>query len=99
KVVRQAVENAQDQKSTWRRGDLIVEITKELPDCLGGLERHQVTALVNELADAALQSGTETGVVRLTAANLVPLPPELTREDGLSVYARHGAVRYATEDH
>ncbi|MFD8242399.1 MobF family relaxase [Streptomyces albidoflavus] len=99
KVVRQAVENAQDQKSTWRRGDLIVEITKELPDCLGGLERHQVAALVNELADAALQSGTETGVVRLTAANLVPLPPELTREDGLSVYARHGAVRYATEDH
>ncbi|MFD4143052.1 MobF family relaxase [Streptomyces sp. NPDC058572] len=99
KVVRQAVENAQDQKSTWRRSDLVVEITKELPDCLGGLERHQVRALVNELADTALQSGTETGVVRLTAANLVPLPQELTREDGLSVYARHGGLRYATEAH
>ncbi|MEV8530241.1 MobF family relaxase [Streptomyces sp. NPDC052000] len=99
KVVQQAIENAQDQKSTWRRGDLIVEITKELPDCLGGLERHQVTALVNELADAALQPGADTAVVRLTARNLVPLPPELCREDGLSVYARHGARRYATEAH
>ncbi|MCX4707162.1 MobF family relaxase [Streptomyces sp. NBC_01373] len=99
KVVRTAVENAQDQKSAWRRGDLIVEITKQLPDCLGGLERDQVRALVNELADAALQSGTDTEVVRLTARNLVPLPQELCREDGLSVYARHGAVRYATKDH
>ncbi|MGW2426035.1 MobF family relaxase [Streptomyces sp. NPDC001709] len=98
-VVRTAVENAQDSKSAWRRGDLIVEITKQLPDCLGGLERNQVRALVNELADAALQSGTDTEVVRLTARNLVPLPPELTREDGLSVYARHGAVRYATKAH
>ncbi|MFF8432434.1 MobF family relaxase [Streptomyces sp. NPDC016566] len=99
KVLRTAVENAQDAKSAWRRGDLIVEITKQLPDCLGGLERSQVRALVNELADAALQPGTETGVVRLTARNLVPLPQELTREDGLSVYARHGARRYATEAH
>ncbi|MFI1291646.1 MobF family relaxase [Streptomyces sp. NPDC020792] len=99
KVVRTAVENAQDQKSAWRRGDLIVEITKQLPDCLGGLERDQMRALVNELADAALQPGAEAGVVRLTARNLVPLPQELTREDGLSVYARHGARRYATEAH
>ncbi|MEJ8662288.1 MobF family relaxase [Streptomyces sp. MS1.AVA.4] len=99
KVVRTAVENAQDQKSAWRRGDLIVEITKQLPDCLGGLERDQVRALVNELADAALQPGTDTEVVRLTARNLVPLPQELCREDGLSVYARHGARRYATEAH
>ncbi|WP_406730002.1 MobF family relaxase (plasmid) [Streptomyces sp. GD-15H] len=99
KVVRTAVENAQDQKSAWRRGDLIVEITKQLPDCLGGLERDQVRALVNELADAALQPGAETSVVRLTARNLVPLPQELTREDGLSIYARHGARRYATEAH
>ncbi|MFI9824590.1 MobF family relaxase [Streptomyces sp. NPDC052013] len=99
KVIRTAVENAQDQKSAWRRGDLIVEITKQLPDCLGGLERDQVRALVNELADAALQPGTDTEVVRLTARNLVPLPQELTREDGLSIYARHGARRYATKAH
>ncbi|TFE54686.1 conjugal transfer protein TraA [Streptomyces sp. ICN441] len=98
-VVRHAVEAVQEQKSAWRRADLVVEITKQLPDCLGGLERHQVKALVNELADTALQSGGDTGVVRLTAANLVPLPQELTREDGLSVYARHGARRYATEAH
>ncbi|MFF8414931.1 MobF family relaxase [Streptomyces omiyaensis] len=98
-VVRRAVENVQDQKSAWRRADLVVEISKELPDCLGGLERHQVKALVNELADAALQSGTDTGVVRLTAPSLVPLPAELTREDGQSIYARHGARRYATEAH
>src|SRR5690606_21546996 len=98
-VVRRAVENVQDQKSAWRRADLVVEISKELPDCLGGLERHQVKAIVNELADAALQSGTDTGVVRLTAPNLVPLPAELCREDGQSIYARHGARRYATEAH
>src|SRR5690606_24302400 len=59
----------------------------------------QVKAIVNELADAALQSGTDTGVVRLTAPNLVPLPAELTREDGQSIYARHGARRYATDAH
>ncbi|MFD5234305.1 MobF family relaxase [Streptomyces qaidamensis] len=99
KAVRTAVENAQDTKSAWRRGDLIVEITKQLPDCLGGLERDQVRALVNELADAALQPDADTEVVRLTARNLVPLPQELTREDGLSVYARHGALRYATKTH
>ncbi|MGR3939076.1 MobF family relaxase [Streptomyces sp. BRA346] len=99
RVIRTAVENAQDSKSAWRRGDLIVEITKQLPDCLGGLERSQVRSLVNELADAALQPGAESAVVRLTARNLVPLPQELTREDGLSIYARHGARRYATETH
>lgn len=99
KVVRTALENAQDQKSAWRRGDLIVEITRGLPDCLRGLERDQVRALVNELADAALQPGTNIEVVRLTARNLVPLPQELTREDGLSIYSRHGARRYVTRDH
>lgn len=98
-IVRRAVEAVQDQKSAWRRADLVVEISRGLPDCLGGLERHQVTALVNELADAALQPGTEDGVVRLTAPNLVPLPQELQRADGLSVYARHGARRFATETH
>ncbi|WP_306324110.1 MobF family relaxase, partial [Streptomyces sp. CC224E] len=99
KVVREAVEAAQEQKSAWRRGDLVVEITKRLPDCMGGLERHQIKSVVDELADAALQSGGDADVVRLTAKNLVPLPPELQREDGLSVYAKHGARRYATEAH
>ncbi|MGW2749284.1 ATP-dependent DNA helicase, partial [Streptomyces sp. NPDC001450] len=98
-VVRRAVETVQDEKAAWRRADLVVQISKGLPDCLGGLERHQVTALVNELADAALQPGADAGVIRLTAPNLVPLPQELQREDGLSVYARHGARRYATEAH
>ncbi|MET7843677.1 MobF family relaxase [Streptomyces sp. NPDC005356] len=98
-VVREAVEAAQDQKSAWRRGDLVVELTKRLPDCMGGLERHQIKAVISELADAALQPGGDAGVVRLTAKNLVPLPPELQRDDGLSVYARHGARRYATEAH
>lgn len=99
RVIRTAVENAQDAKSAWRRGDLIVEITKQIPDCLGGLERHQVKALVDELADAALEPGADHEVVRLTARNLVPLPQELTREDGLSIYSRHGARRYATAAH
>ena len=71
---RRAVENAQDQQSAWRRADLVVEITKGLPDCLGGLDRSQVKALVNELADAALQPGTRHGVVRLTAREPRPAP-------------------------
>ncbi|MFD5565556.1 MobF family relaxase, partial [Kitasatospora griseola] len=101
KVLDQAVAALQVERSTWTRSDLVVAINKALPDCLGALEPGQVTGLLTELADAALEPGSGTGVVRTTIPHLVPIPAELTRADGTFVYEPHpnGFVRYATEAH
>lgn len=96
-VVQRAVEQVQNEKAVFTRADLVVEVARQLPDCLGGLEAHQVTQLVGELADAALSPAASTGVVQLTAPELIPVPPELQRANGESVYSRHGSTRYATE--
>ncbi|MGK4586066.1 MobF family relaxase [Kitasatospora sp. HPMI-4] len=100
RVIDQAIASLQVEKSTWTRPDLIVALNKELPDCLGALGAEQVTGLLGELADAALQPGSGTGVVRTSVPHLVPIPEELTRADGTFLYESHpnGFVRYATED-
>lgn len=100
-VIDEAIAALQVEKSTWTRADLIVSLNKQLPDCLGALSAEQVTGLLGELADAALQPGSGTGVVRTTVPHLVPIPEELTRADGTFVYEPHpnGFVRYATEAH
>ncbi|MFC5888706.1 MobF family relaxase, partial [Kitasatospora aburaviensis] len=101
RVIDQAIGALQVEKSTWTRADLLVALNKALPDCLGALQAAQVTGLLGELADAALQPGADTGVVRTTIPHLVPIPEELTRADGSFVFEPHpnGFVRYATEDH
>ncbi|MFE9334912.1 MobF family relaxase [Streptomyces sp. NPDC006925] len=100
-IQRRAVAAAQETKPTWTRPDLIVELTKQLPDTLGGLEAHQVTALINQLADDALSPTADNGVVCTKAPALVEIPAELQRRDGSFVYEPNPSTwdRYATEEH
>ncbi|MCQ8194683.1 MobF family relaxase [Streptomyces rugosispiralis] len=100
-IQRRAIEAVQEAKPTWTRPDLIVELTKQLPDTLGGLEAHQVTDLLNKLADDALSPTADNGVVCTKAPALVEIPAELQRRDGTFVYEPNPATfdRYATEEH
>lgn len=96
-----AIRAVQLEKSTWTKPDLIVELNRQLPDTLGGLESHQVRDLLSTLADEALSPVEENGVVRTTAPYAVSIPEELTRADGSFVYEPNPDtfVRYATEEH
>lgn len=96
-----AVAAVQEARPTWTRPDLIVELTKQLPDTLGGLDRHQVTDLLNELADEALSPAANNGVTPVKAPALVDIPAELQRRDGSFVYEPNPKTfdRYATESH
>ncbi|MFG3207928.1 MobF family relaxase [Streptomyces sp. NPDC048192] len=100
-IQRRAIEAVQEQKPTWTRPDLIVELTKQLPDTLGGLEAHQVTDLLNQLADDALSPTADNGVVCTKAPALVDIPAELQRRDGTFIYEPNPSTwdRYATEEH
>ncbi|WP_329167580.1 AAA family ATPase (plasmid) [Streptomyces sp. NBC_01717] len=101
RIQQRAIAAVQEQKATWRRPDLIVELNRQLPDTLGGMEAHEVRALLNRLADDALDPATDNGVVRTTAPHLVEIPVELQREDGSFVYepADNNVNRFATEGH
>ncbi|MFF1399331.1 MobF family relaxase [Streptomyces sp. NPDC058287] len=100
-IQRRAIAAVQEAKPTWTRPDLIVELTKQLPDTLGGLEARQVTDLLNKLADDALSPTADNGVVCTKAPALVDVPLELQRRDGSFVYEPNPATfdRYATEEH
>ncbi|MFB7677870.1 MobF family relaxase [Kitasatospora purpeofusca] len=96
-VVRDAVAVVQSEKATFTRSALTVEIARQLPDCMGGLEAHQVRGLISELTDAALQADGDD-LVQLTAPELIPVPKELQLADGTSIYRMPGAERWATEE-
>lgn len=100
-IQRRAVAAIQEQKPTWRRADLLVELNRQLPDTLGGMEAQEVTELLNTLADQALDPGNDNGVVCATAPHLVEIPAELQRADGSFVYepADNNVNRFATEQH
>ncbi|MGD6757284.1 MobF family relaxase [Streptomyces sp. BH105] len=100
-IQRRAVAAVQEAKPTWTRPDLVVELTKQLPDTLGGLEAQQVTDLLNKLADDVLSPTADNGVVCTKAPALVDVPTELQRRDGTFIYEPNPATfdRYATEEH
>ncbi|KOV09626.1 hypothetical protein ADK60_40365 [Streptomyces sp. XY431] len=98
-VVRRAVETVQSERSTWRRSHLQVEIIRQLPDCLGGLDVEQVVNLVNELTDTALADPTEAGLVSLAAPEVIPMPRSLQLGDGTPIYQVPGHGEYATRGH
>lgn len=101
RVQAQAVAAVQEAKATWTRPDLLVELNRALPDTLGGLDRHQVRALLNQLADEALDPTADNGVVSTTAPHVVEIPAELQRRDGSFIYEppTNTTNRYATEQH
>ncbi|MFI1734936.1 MobF family relaxase [Streptomyces acidicola] len=101
RIQQRAIAAVQEQKATWRRPDLIVELNRQLPDTLGGMEAHEVRDLLNRLADEALDPATDNGVVCATAPHMVEIPVELQRADGSFVYepADNNVNRFATEGH
>lgn len=99
-IQRRAIAAVQEAKPTWTRPDLLVELNRQLPDTLGGLDRHQVREVLNLLADDALSPRSDNGVVRTKAPALVEVPEELQRADGTFKYEPNPATfdRYATEE-
>lgn len=99
-IQRRAIAAVQEQKPTWTRPDLLVELNRQLPDTLGGLDRHQVRELLNQLAADALSPTADNGVVRTKAPALVEIPEELQRADGTFKYEPNPDTfdRYATEE-
>jgi conjugative relaxase-like TrwC/TraI family protein len=96
RVVAAAVADAQRSKATFTRYELTRMINRYLPDYLGGLPGKQVTRLLDELTSEALRPGGPTGVVLLTAPEMVLVPEAYRRADGLSLWRRHGAEIYTT---
>jgi conjugative relaxase-like TrwC/TraI family protein len=89
-----AVAAAQQEKASWTRADLITHLGRLMPRGVG--DPAAEAALLEELADRALAS--EFGPVTcLDAPDVVAMPERLIREDGCSVYRRHGVARYATK--
>ena len=71
-------------------------INRYLPDYLGGLSGEEVAGLLEELTTWALRPGGPGETVLLTAPELVPVPVQYRRTDGLSLWRRHGAEIYTT---
>ncbi|NUU20302.1 MAG: relaxase domain-containing protein, partial [Streptomycetaceae bacterium] len=96
-----AVAAVQERKASWTRPDLLVELNRQLPDTLGGLEPAQVRDLLNQLADDALTPGSGTGAVNLVPPPVVEVPVELQRADGSSVFAPNPSTwhRYTQLEH
>ena len=93
RVAIMAVAAAQQEKASWTRADLITHLGRLMPRGAG--DPAAEAALLEELADQALAS--EFGPVTcLEAPDVVAMPEQLMREDGCSVYRRHGVARYAT---
>jgi conjugative relaxase-like TrwC/TraI family protein len=95
-VLAAAVADAVKSKPSFTRYDLIRMISRHLPVSMGSPDGEQVTALLEELAGRALAPGGPCQVIQLTAPELVPVPEQYRRGDGLSVWRRHGADVYTT---
>nr|WP_239028453.1 MobF family relaxase [Pseudonocardia acidicola] len=91
-VLAAAVEAVQAQYPTWRLGNLIDEIEKQVrrtPSMVGSYP---------ELANEVLRQGARYGVVAVTAPDPGPVPVALQREDGKSKYRALNDERYTTVD-
>lgn len=99
KVIREAVEAVELRKAEWRRNDLLVEVARKVPDCLGGLDAHQMRSLVDELTDQALDPESDYGVLRVTPPELIETPESLLLDNGESAYAKPGGARFTTGRH
>jgi hypothetical protein len=93
RAARAALALAQADRATWTRADLVKYLGRVLPR--SGMDPGSAVRLLEDLAGRAL-AGEFGHVVCLEAPEAVPVPPELIRADGRSVYQRHGGVRYAT---
>lgn len=90
-VLDRAVARLEDNQATWRRGNLVRAVAEALPPAARTADA--AAALVDELVAAAEGSG---GLVAIAAPEPAPVPAELCRRDGTSVYRPAAATRYTT---
>ena len=93
-AAQKALALARQEMSTFTRADLVKHLGRVLPRT--GIQPAEAARLVEELADRALRSEFED-VRCLEAPDAVPVPPDLIRADGRSVFQRHGGTRYAAQ--
>jgi len=93
RAAQKALAKASAEKASWTRADLLSHVGRMLPRT-GGDPAERAT-LAEQVIERAL-AGEFGAVVCLEAPSLLSLPPDLIREDGQSVYTRHGSARYAT---
>ena len=96
RMLQAAVADAVRSKPAFTRYDLVRMISRHLPADMGGGDGHQVTAVLEQLADKALAPGGPCQVIQLTAPELIPAPEKFRRRDGVSVWHRRGAEVYTT---
>jgi hypothetical protein len=94
-VLAAAVAEVQARYASWTVGNLIAAIDRQLGDL--DVSAAARPALLDVLATQVLAAGNRFGVLRLTAADPVPVPDILRRPtDGRSVFRPHIDERYAT---
>jgi len=98
RAMKEGLARVQDKQSTWLRADLMREISNSMPPEAARMDPEAAVALLRDLADRAL-AGEAGQVTALDAPDFLDTPEYLMREvDGrrVSVYARPGTERYAT---
>jgi conjugative relaxase-like TrwC/TraI family protein len=91
-LIREAVAALQTAQPTWTEADLIRHLGELLPTKVGAMSAPDAAALLPALACQALA----TEAVALSAPEWPRVPDCLRRASGESLYAPHGATRYAT---
>ena len=94
-VIEIALEDVKTRKSGWTRSDLTRAINSALPDYLGAPDGQQVTELLDQLTDRALEHAVAIESER-PAAEL--LPAGLRLANGESAYVAPGGRVYSTPD-
>ena len=90
-VLDRAVARLEDSQATWRRGNLVRAVAEALPPAARTADA--TAALVDDLVAEAERSGR---LVAIVAPEPTPVPAELCRRDGTSVYRPAAATRYTT---
>ena len=93
RAAQKALAKAAAEKASWTRADLLSHVGRTLPRV--GADPAAQAALAERVTDRAL-AGEFGPVACLEAPAFLALLPELIRDDGASVYTRHGTARYAT---
>jgi conjugative relaxase-like TrwC/TraI family protein len=97
RVLDAAMADAQKEKATFTRFELVRHISRHLPAHLGGLAPEQVSRLLSELADEALSPSSGRALL-LDVADVVDVPDAL-RHRGVSVFRDPTAQRWTTPEH
>ncbi|SFN30072.1 conjugative relaxase domain-containing protein, TrwC/TraI family [Pseudonocardia ammonioxydans] len=94
-VIEVALADVAERKSGWTRADLVRAINTALPDYLGAPDGGEVTLLLEQLTDRALEHAVPIESER-PAAEL--LPDQLRLANGESAYLAPGGRVYSTPD-